>query len=405
MGFFDAIGAVAASVSPFVSAGISYVSNALNPSRRTSKQFTENYKNKSDSSSGSGGTGGTDGTGGTGGTDGTGGTGGTGDGTTGDGTTASTDNTAENVKKNDPEKNKTLAEIRMSEELRNTFSLTIKIPHILEGVHTNQFFWLEVTDDFYDKNYPTIMNIIANKKFGRYAGFVKHRFFIDKVVQRGGVDGFGIELTLNPIAPSHGTYVKMQQDAEKALIQALNDNSKYGGGTGSLGGGAINISGVDCDAGDKYNSHNWAGHRCKPPKCTSVSKILRGNSSRQYAKDTAAHNRTSEELVSYVKSQVLYQYYADNPYGEKRCPENMWTGSRPIRGNCADYARMLKVILDVNGYQSIICHIPGHFYNAIWENGKWTVCDLCHSPAYGHANHENERGSVIPVGTWDNPVN
>ena len=397
MDLLKAIGNVASGVSPFISAGIKYIQGKT---VRTSKSFAQNYKNQpTPSDSGSGGSG-SSGSGS--GTDD--GSGGSGDGTSGDGTTSSTDNTAENVKKNDPEKNKTLAEIRMSEELRNTFSMELKMPRILEDIHTNQFFWLEVTDDFYDKNYPTLMELIARKKFGRYAGFEKHRFFIDKVIQRGGVDGTEMVLTINPVAPSHGTYVKMQQDAEKALIQALNDDSKYGGGAGSLGGGAINISGEDCDANDRYNSHNWAGHRCKPPKCTEVSKVLRGNSSRQYARDTASHNRTSEELVTYVKSQVLYQYYADNPYGQKRCPDNMWNGERPIRGNCADFARMLKVILDVNGYKSIICHIPGHFYNAIWENGGWTVCDLCHSPAYGHANHENERGSVIPLGTWDNPV-
>ncbi len=390
MGFLSNLGAAA-------SAGIAYITGAFKPkSTQVSKQLSDNYKKSttpspstSNENSGS---------------DTAEGTGEEGSGESGEETTSSTDNTTENVKMNDPEKNKTLAEIRMSEELRETFSLEVTVPHILEDVHSNQFFWLEVSDDFYDKNYPTIMEIIANKKFGRYAGFEKHRFFIDKVVQKGGVDGIEMVLTLNPIAPSNGTYVKMQQDAEKALIEALNDNSKYGGGTGSLGGGAINISGVDCVPNDTYNSHNWAGHRCKPPKCTSVSKVLRGNSSRQYARDTASHNRTSEELVSYVKSQVLYQYYADNPYGQKRCPDDMWNGERPIRGNCADFARLLKVILDVNGYLSIICHIPGHFYNAIWENGKWTVCDLCHSPAYGHANHEEEAGSVIPLGTWDNPV-
>ncbi len=239
MSFLDTLGAAAAGVSPLLSAGIRYVSNALKPKGvggGGGGVFTEDASkpNSSNSSNDSG--------------DGSGGSGGDGSGGSGeseDGSTNSTDNTAENVKMNDPEKNKTLAEIRMSEELRETFSLTIKVPYILEKLHTNQFFWLEVSDDFYDKNYPTIMEIIANKKFGRYAGFEKSRFFVDKVIQKGGVDGFGMEITLNPIAPSHGTYVKMQQDAEKALIEALNDNSKYGGGTGSLGSGNISSATLD----------------------------------------------------------------------------------------------------------------------------------------------------------------
>ena len=152
MDLLKAIGNVASGVSPFISAGIKYIQGKA---VRKSTAFSQTYKYIPNSSSGSGdsGSGGSGSSGSGSGTDD--GSGGSGDGTSGDGTTSSTDNTAENVKKNDPEKNKTLAEIRMSEELRNTFSLTVKMPRILEKIHTNQFFWLEVTDDFYDKNYPT----------------------------------------------------------------------------------------------------------------------------------------------------------------------------------------------------------------------------------------------------------
>ena len=235
MGIFDGLKAVVTSVGKTVSAGVQWVSNAFKPATTSGTKVGGGgggVFGDEDTSSSSGSGGGSSGSGG-------GSSGDTGSGS-GDGSTSSTDNTAENVKKNDPEKNKTLAEIRMSEELRETFSLIITVPLIMEKVHTNQFFFMAVTDDFYDNNYPEIMEIIASKKFGRYAGFVKGRFFIDKVVQKGGVDGFSTELTLNPIAPSHGTYVKMQQEAEKALIQALNDNTTYQGTNGSGVGGSIN---------------------------------------------------------------------------------------------------------------------------------------------------------------------
>ena len=309
----------------------------------------------------------------------------------------SNDNTAKNVLVNDPVKNKLLSEVRMSEELRETLEITFRIPRILKGLRTNSWFFIDVADGFYEENYGTLMSVIADKKFGRYAGFQEGRFFVEKIVEKGGVDGVSMEITVNPLATNYGQYIKMQMEAEKALIEALNEKS--GGGGGSAGS-PVNVSGNDCNPSDGLESHHWAGHKCNPPKCTSVSKTIHGNSNRQYAKDTAAHNSNSKELVEYVRSQCQYQYYGDNPHGEERCPERMWTGKRPIRGNCADYARMLKCILDVNGYQSIICHIPGHFYNAIWENGGWTVCDLCHSPAYGYANH----GSIKPKGTWDNPI-
>lgn len=312
-----------------------------------------------------------------------------------------TENTADATGENNVEDNKKLSEVTMAEQIRKTFNLTLKIPRILKGLHTNQFFFIQVSDHFYETNYPTLISTIADKKFGRFAGFKKGRFFVEKVVEKGGMDGWETEVTLNPIPPSLAIYSQKQKEAQKALMQAIKWENRGQGGTG---GSSINASGNDCNPEDGTESHNWSGHRCKPPKCTTVSKTIHGNSSRQYAKDTAQYNSSSKQLVEYVKSQCQYQLYADNPYGAERCPEAMWTGGRPIRGNCADYARMLKCILDVNGYQSIICHIPGHFYNAIWENGKWTVCDLCNSNPYGHANHENEPGSVIPEGTWDNPV-
>ena len=316
--------------------------------------------------------------------------------------------TAEGVYENNPEDNKKLAEITMAEKIRKTFNLKLKIPRILEGVHTNQFFFIDVTDEFYETNYPAIVSTIANKKFGRFAGFQKGRFFVEKVEEKGGMDGWETTLTLNPIPPSYAIYSQKQKEAQKALIQAINYEISLMGGGGSTGN-SISANGNDCDPSDQYESNHWGGsHRQYPPVCTPESKTIHGNSSRQYAKDTAQYAGSSKQLVEYVASQCSYVRYADNPRGEETCPEKLWTGSRPIGINCADSARLLKCILDVNGFQSIICHIPGHFFNAIWENGGWTICDICQTTcygrtAYGHANHENE-GDCHPIGTWDSPL-
>ena len=324
------------------------------------------------------------------------------DGTVADNSAVQPATTAQNtVGQNDPAKNKKLAEIKMAEPLREYFSFELSLPGVYPGIKTNQFIWIPVSETFYDDMYSEIMTEIGPSKFNRYAGFEKDRFYISKKQWTYDINnGVKTSLTVNPFPSMYSEYMKYQLEAERALDQAIIDATR---GQGSAAQG-INATGEDCNPSDGTESNTWAGHRCKPPKCTASSKVIHGNSSRQYAKDTAAHNTSSKDLVTYVKSQCKYELYSDNPKGEKRCPEAMWTGERPIRGNCADFARLLKCILDVNGYQSIICHIPLHFYNAIWENGGWTVCDLCHDPAYGHANHENEAGSVIPQGTWDNPV-
>lgn len=161
----------------------------------------------------------------------------------GDASTESNDSTTENVMINDPEKNKLLAEVRMSEELRETMSITISIPKILKGCHTNQWFFMDVGEGFYEKNYPMLIRTIADKKYGRYAGFEYGRFFIEKTVQRGGTDGTSMEITLNPIASNYGQYVKMQIEAEKSLIEALNDDTKYeNNGAYGSGGSVSNMT-------------------------------------------------------------------------------------------------------------------------------------------------------------------
>lgn len=174
---------------------------------------------------------------------------------TAEGEEEETDETAENVSENDPEKNKKLAEVTMSEQLRDTYQLTVTIPKIFVGIHTNQFFFMELSDAFYEKNYPDIIKVIAEKKYARFAGFEKGRFFIDKIVEKGGIDGWSTELTLNPIPPSLAVYSKMQQEATKALITAITDEVANSGG-GMATGGNVNsteLIGIGNELASKYD--------------------------------------------------------------------------------------------------------------------------------------------------------
>lgn len=153
------------------------------------------------------------------------------------------DNTSENVGGNDPEANKKLAEITMAEQIRETYNLKITIPKILKGLHTNQFFFMDITDNFYETNYSTIISTIADKKFARFAGFEKGRFFVEKVVEKGGMDGWFSEITLNPIPPSLAVWSKMQQEATKALMEAIYDETSTSGGSSATG--STDLSGID----------------------------------------------------------------------------------------------------------------------------------------------------------------
>lgn len=282
------------------------------------------------------------------------------DGTTGT-TTGSTDGTAEQVAKNDPEKNKILAEIEMSESLRDMYDLEFELPHTFKGLHTNRFIFMELNDQFYEQNYAKIIDAIKNKKFARYAGFEKGRFFVERHEYGGGIDGSYTKLKVNPLANSYGTYMKQQQQAEKTLIQAMNQ----GKGGNNSGGGLTNVSGQDCGA----DVSTWTSHSWGPAQFEKTAQKIIGNSSANYATDTAS--MSAEEAVKSIKHS--YSYYNNNLH----CPQELWKSYPNISCNCADWARLVKCICDVHGVKCAIHHGSRHYWNYVYINNKWESVDLC----------------------------
>ncbi|RAP44350.1 MAG: hypothetical protein BZ136_08980, partial [Methanosphaera sp. rholeuAM74] len=132
-----------------------------------------------------------------------------------------TDGVAQNNATNNPENNKKLAEITMMESIRDKYKLTFNMPDVFKGLHTNKFMYMELSDQFYEKHYADIIEAIKDKKFTRYAGFEKGRFFVEKYVWGGGIGGKHSKITVNPLANNYSAYMKAQQEAEKALISAM----------------------------------------------------------------------------------------------------------------------------------------------------------------------------------------
>ena len=322
----------------------------------------------------------------------------------------SNDKTNENTKKNDPEKNKTLAEITIMESLRDIPSYTIRVPRLIEGIHTNSFFYCEVPDDFYEKNYPELIKAVANTKFARYAGFRKNWFYIDKVEQEMG-DEWYTEISFNPIPTSLGEYVKLRQEAEKALIQAMNSekNAQNIGSVGATtGGGGVAGSGDETSVG----LTNMSGKDCTDTWSISVksrtnidasAKHQIGNSSANYAVDTA--QMTAKQALMDTYKRFKYSGYSNN----RTCPQRMWNKSGTIRGNCADISRLIMCLGQVHGLKVGISHITngsnGHYFNMIDLNGKTYLFDCCFKST-GYAQAKYGGGMVNNLtkngGPWTN---
>lgn len=281
----------------------------------------------------------------------------------------STDGTAENVAKNDPAKNRKLAEIEMMENLRKTYNLKLKIPYILKGLHTNQFFFMDLSDDFYETNYGKLISKIENTKLARYGGFKKGRFYVEHVTTTIGVDGTGgMELTLNPIASTYADYMKLQQDAEKTLIDSISN----GGGTSSTGGGSFNSSANGECIATKEGRYGINNHSTRTVDNSAFEKLgteILGNASANYA--TKLKGMTAEAAIKSIKH--TYSYDTGNPL----CPEKLFETYPNISTNCGNFAMLVKVICDVLGTSCAIYHGADHYFNFVKVDGIWKSVDLC----------------------------
>ena len=197
------------------------------------------------------------------------------DGTNGAGNVAPTTNsmnTAGTVQsQNDPKKNKKLAELKMSEPMKDLLNFELVLPGVYPGIKTNQFIWIPVKNEFYDEMYQDIMEQIGPSKFNRYADFEKGRFYISKKTWEYDIEnGVKTSLVVNPFPSMYSEYMKMQLEAERALDQAVIDASGGGGGNGGtsagsgLGSNAIEVANA---LAAKYSF----GYGCSTYECLKSS--------------------------------------------------------------------------------------------------------------------------------------
>ena len=84
-----------------------------------------------------------------------------------------------------------------------------------------------------------------------------------------------------------------------------------------------------------------------------------------------------------------YSYYADN---HQKCASESFDARISPGINCGDSARLLKCCMDVVGIPCVVIHTPGHYFNAVKVDGKWTTVDLCRLSDIGKKGTTNEFG-------------
>ena len=272
----------------------------------------------------------------------------------------------------DPKKNLQAVRITMSENNRKSFQFSFKVPGEYPNLHTNTFVMLLMSNHFLMDNIPTIGRAL-NGKFTRYAGYEDNRFYVEGVefVVRPNQAPY-TEIKANPFPSDYSTYAKTQMKAEQALASLLN--------SGSTG----NANGTDCSDDHMRTNKISTAQTQNPP--ASALKVI-GNSSANYAKIAAKANGNPARALKLMHKRWHYEGYSDNAHGSERCPQKMFAMST-AHGNCADSAWLMKCIFDCMGLKNYIAHVPNHYMNMVYYQGRYRSADLCY---WGGSNNELSR--------------
>ena len=181
----------------------------------------------------------------------------------------------------------------------------------------------------------------------------------------------------------------MQQEATKALIDAINKETGEGGG----GGGLSTVNGTDCEGG-AGQTFGLSKDSFDINECGGNVKI--GNSSANYATDTA--DMSAKEAILNIAGRYHWIGYSDNSI----CPQEMWNKDGTIEGNCADISRLVKCVGEVHGLKVGIRHCPNHYYNLIEVDGTTYRFDCCFRSGVTGAKYGGEVCNTLSMngGPW-----
>lgn len=112
----------------------------------------------------------------------------------------------------------------ITDSVRDLLSLKITLPlgnPNLKHVHTNQFLWTDLPEEFELANFEEISKAL-NSSDARWSGYVKNRWYIEAVTITNDGSKFEMELSVNPFASS----VTRFRDERNSFRKAYNDAEK-----------------------------------------------------------------------------------------------------------------------------------------------------------------------------------
>ena len=283
----------------------------------------------------------------------------------------------------------TLDEITNS--VRDLSNLKIKIPlgnPSLNYVHTNQFLWTDLPNDFRLENFGIISKAL-NGKDSRWSGYEVNRWYIENMTITNNGTDFDMDLDVNPFATSIRDFQDGKHELEKAYLDNLNKsktNTKKNTTNSTKQVTSVNNlteipkrsdGKTDCSM-TLYLACNTYFNTIGSQVGRVESKLAQGRIGREgtnYA--NFVKGLTPKEAYKKLAAKWGYTWYNDN---RDDCASTSFNRIGGI--NCGDSARLLKACMDVLGQPCVIYSVTtpesGHYMNGVLIDGQWKTVDLCY---------------------------
>lgn len=266
---------------------------------------------------------------------------------------------------------------KIVESVRNLETLKITLPlgnPSLRYVHTNQFLFTELPEDFFKlANMAEIAKAI-NNSYSRYSGYQLNRWYVENLTITNDKTNFNMELEVNPFASTLNKYRDDKLSFEKAYTDAQPKKTDKSVKSTSTGLKLKDVKGFS----KKDNEY--------------IKKVVQKALKKR-------NNPTNPLPIAYA----IFEYYRDNHvYKKYDCMLKMKAGGfektwKANDHNCGDGASTLVAMFRCAGLTADIMHKPGHFYVRLKINGTKYYCDQSGNSGKHNTRNIGKKGDTNNV--------
>lgn len=241
----------------------------------------------------------------------------------------------------------------------------------LKKVHTNQFLWTELPEEFPLKNWSVIADALGGS-YTRYAGYVVNRWYVESSDISVDLESSKAEmqLGLNAFASSTSEFTEGYRSLTKAYIDAKEKKDSAKASKTSSGKSKTNA----VKTKDLINQ-NWVKKYNIPSSVVNLVKKL--------CKANWSDYKKAYTWFEWMDKHIGYAEYFDHKRSESTVISK---GS----GNCVDNSRLFRAGCLCMGikcnFVKNTCTSPNHQYNKVYIDKKTYIVDVGRSCASWGSN-------------------